>query len=228
VQSLFQGQQQRPEEPEKETQQEQNEPPFSVEDSSVDRRSRPLEERLDNFPDEISAESATRIDGKAEEGVKSEDIAALSEEAQSLIEEAGVSEIVAEMFDILAEHFGSDHWRLGPRQVRMLGAPLTALLRHVWKKLAEKIPDVLARWCEETPGATMLVVSLGLVVVPRVVQQGKLNKQRGRSMWSVAPFKQLKADSSSEKQPEEKPSPTAQPDHDPFKHVPVWTGEKAS
>jgi hypothetical protein len=225
VQSVLQGQQQKSEEPQTGSEQEQSEPLFSAEASSVDRRSRPIEERLADIPDEINPEPSIKAEGKVEEGVSAGDIKALGEQVQELINEEDVKAIVAETFDLLASHFGSEHWRLGPRQVRMLGAPLTALLQHVWQKLAQTLPDVLAKWCEETPGAAMLVLSCGLVVVPRVVAQGSLNRKRGRSLWSVAPYRRFQSESVTEQKRDEQNNADS---HDPFKHVPTWTGEKES
>jgi len=91
-------------------------------------------------------------------------------------EEQDVKDTLEELFEWLSEYFGSDHWKLTPRQVRMLGRPSAQLLNSVWAKLKTRIPDILAAWCETTPGATAFLMAFGLVVVPKGLKQWKLSR----------------------------------------------------
>jgi hypothetical protein len=105
-------------------------------------------------------------------------------------EEQDVQDTLGEIFDYLAERFESDHWKLTERQMRMLGRPTAQLLNSIWTKLRTRIPDILAKWCEDTPGATAFCLAFGLVVVPKVTKQFVLSRQPRVEKVAAPPRKQ--------------------------------------
>ena len=101
--------------------------------------------------------------------------------AHVAFEPQDVQDVIAETFDWLSERFKSDHWKLTDRQARMLGRPSAQLLNSMWAKLSAYIPDILSRWCEETPGATAFLLACGMVVVPKVMQQVSISRERSKA-----------------------------------------------
>jgi hypothetical protein len=131
---------------------------------------------LASVPDVIGDDPADAGSGALGASETDEAIAALM--AQVAFEPQDVQDVVAETFDWLAERFRSDHWKLSERQARMLGRPTAQLLNSLWAKLSNYIPDILARWCEDTPGATAFLLACGMVVGPKVMQQMSISRAR--------------------------------------------------
>jgi hypothetical protein len=96
-------------------------------------------------------------------------------------EEQDVKDTLEEFFAFLADRFDSEHWELTERQSRMLGKPTTLLLNSLWTKLQQLLPDVIARWCESTPGAMAFLTACGLVLVPKVIVQIRISRERRRA-----------------------------------------------
>ena len=131
---------------------------------------------LDSVPAHIGGE-ADDPGGPADTGAHGDDpIAALM--SQVTFEPPDVQDQLEEFFGWLAERFESDHWKLTDRQARMLGRPTAQLLDSVWAKLCGILPDVIARWCASTPGATAFLLAAGLVVVPKVAKQITISRSR--------------------------------------------------
>lgn len=126
---------------------------------------------LDSVPNQVGGEPAS------EPGSNQEDmISALM--ASVAFEEQDVKDALAEIFDWAAEKFQSDHWRLTDRQLRIYGRPTAQLANSVWAKLTQMLPDVVAGWCETTPGLTAFIAATGIVVGPKVMVQARINQQR--------------------------------------------------
>jgi hypothetical protein len=100
--------------------------------------------------------------------------------AQVAFEPQDVQDALGEFFDWMAERFESDHWKLTERQARMLGRPAAQMANALWVKLQAYIPDILSRWCEETPGATAFILACGIIVVPKVTQQVRISRERAQ------------------------------------------------
>jgi hypothetical protein len=100
-------------------------------------------------------------------------------------EEQDVQDTLQEFFSYLAGKFESDHWELTERQARMLGKPSTLLLNSLWTKLQTLLPNIIARWCESTPGAMAFITACGLVLVPKVVTQMKISRERRKAKSPV-------------------------------------------
>jgi hypothetical protein len=98
--------------------------------------------------------------------------------AQVAFEEEDVKDTLAEFFDWMSERFKSDHWKLTDRQSRILGRPSAQLLNSIWAKLQDYLPDILARWCETTPGATAFILACGIVVLPKAKKQFTISRER--------------------------------------------------
>lgn len=96
-------------------------------------------------------------------------------------EEQDVKDTLSEMFDWMAERFQSEHWKLTDRQVRILGKPTAQLLNSLWAKLNVILPDILARWCDDTPGATAFILACGIVVGPKVGKQIRLSRAKSKA-----------------------------------------------
>jgi hypothetical protein len=101
--------------------------------------------------------------------------------AQVAFETQDVQDTLCELFDWLGERFESDHWKLTDRQARMMGRPTAQLLNSIWAKLQNLLPDILARWCEETPGATAFILACGIVVAPKIGKQIVISRERAAS-----------------------------------------------
>jgi hypothetical protein len=140
------------------------------------------EQRLDAIPDHIgdAAADEPRITEAAQEGDETRETIASLLDAVAF-EEQDVQETLEEFFDFLAERFQSDHWSLTERQSRILGRPTAQLANAIWVKLKLRIPDILARWCESTPGATAFLMAAGIVIVPKVTKQIHISRARKRS-----------------------------------------------
>lgn len=142
-------------------------------DSSPTSSSDPLpaevEAKLSAVPDVIGATEPEPGDG-AELG--RDDIDAMM--ASVAFAEEDVRDLCEEFFEALAARFHSDHWKLSERQSRILVRPLTQLLNSVWAKLRERIPDLLARWCEDMPGLTGTLLAAGIVIGPKVAKQVRI------------------------------------------------------
>ena len=150
--------------------------PDSFENSSTSERLSEESERiLDSIPARIGGE-ADDPGGPADngDGGDQDPISALMREVA--FDREDVEAVLIELFDSLAERFESDHWRLKDRQVKILGKPTTQLLCSVWAKLCAIMPDVVARWCENTPGAMAFLIAAGIVVVPKARKQMALNR----------------------------------------------------
>lgn len=111
--------------------------------------------------------------------INDDPIAALM--AQVAFEPQDVQDVLAEFFDWMAERFASDHWKLTERQARMLGRPAAQMLNALWVRLQQYIPDILGRWCEETPGAMAFIVACGIVVAPKITRQVQISRERAKA-----------------------------------------------
>lgn len=150
--------------------------------------------KLDAVPDEIGGEEEASPEG-AEGGIGADDITQLM--GSIAFEEQDVKDALGEVFDWIGERMQSDHWRLTERQARMLGKPTAQLLNSIWQKLMQRMPDVIAQWCEDTPGATAFLVSFGIVVVPKATRQMTITKhrrQRRREPEKAEPTEHPKAE----------------------------------
>jgi hypothetical protein len=141
-------------------------------------------EPLSAESERILAGIPTHIGGEADDAGGPGDTAAHDDDpiavlmSQVTFEPQDVQDQLEEFFDWLAERFESDHWKLTDRQARMLGRPTAQLLDSVWGKLCGILPDVIARWCASTPGATAFLLAAGLVVVPKVTKQIAISRSR--------------------------------------------------
>jgi hypothetical protein len=147
--------------------------------SSTEPLSAEAERLLAAVPETIGDGPAEAIDPNAgaQQGTESGDaIAALMQ--QIAFEPQDVQDQLSEFFEWLAERFKSDHWKLTERQARMLGKPAAQLLNSVWTKLQAILPDILARWCDSTPGATAFLLASGIVVVPKIGKQIAISRAR--------------------------------------------------
>ena len=117
-------------------------------------------------------------------------------------EEQDVRDTLEEFFSFLADRFESDHWVLSERQARMLGKPTTLLLNSLWVKLQKLLPDVIARWCESTPGAMAFLTACGLVLVPKVVVQIRISRERKKAKRIIVEDRRPKPEP-----PQPKPEP---------------------
>lgn len=130
-----------------------------------------------------------------------------------VFEEGDVREVLEETFSFLAGRFGSEHWLLTERQSRMLGRPATVLANAVWDKLKVRLPDILGRWCETTPGAAAFLLAAGIVITPKVITQVRLSRSAKQTPRQPEP--------SAESAPVHR-SPRPAPAPGP--HIPVMTG----
>jgi hypothetical protein len=145
--------------------------------SSPEQLSQESERLLQGVPDVIGEDVAGSSGDAAPGDVQDQDpIAALM--AQVAFEPQDVQDVLAECFDWLSERFESEHWRLTDRQARMLGRPTAQLLNSLWARLGNYLPDILSRWCEETPGAMAFLMAAGMVVAPKVMQQVSISRER--------------------------------------------------
>jgi hypothetical protein len=136
------------------------------------------ERLLSGVPSTIGADADTEGGTSSAPGAD-DPIAALM--AQVAFEEQDVKDTLCEFFDWMAERFESEHWRLTDRQTRMLGRPTSLLLNSLWAKLQTMLPDVLARWCESTPGAMAFMTAAGFAIFPKVMTQVKISRERKRA-----------------------------------------------
>ena len=113
--------------------------------------------------------------------------------AQVAFEPQDVQDVIEEFFEWLSEHYQSDHWKLSERQSRMLGRPAAQLLNSMWVRLQNYLPDILSKWCEETPGAMAFIMACGIVVAPKVTQQITISRERARAKQGVNERLQSKA-----------------------------------
>lgn len=98
--------------------------------------------------------------------------------AQVAFEEQDVRDQLEELFEWLSERFQAEHWKLTERQSRMLGRPTAQMLTSIWAKLCTMLPDIIARWCESTPGAAAFIAACGIVIVPKAMKQVTISRQR--------------------------------------------------
>jgi len=172
-----------------------------------------VEKQLNRIPDVVGGDSDD--DEMAGQGIGADEISALLDAVA--FEEQDVKDTLEELFEWLAEHFEAEHWKLTPRQVRMLGRPACQLMNSLWDKLKLRIPDIIARWCESTPGATAFLMAFGLVVVPKGLKQWKLSRASAEGKKSPE-NKESSADV-----PKKQPVPMRSVETDSL-NVPVATG----
>ena len=98
--------------------------------------------------------------------------------SELIFEEQDVKDALCELFDWLAERFQNDNWQLTERQTRILGKATFQLSTSLWLRLQTLLPDLIARWCESTPGAAAFVAACGLVIVPKTWNQIKVSRER--------------------------------------------------
>lgn len=98
--------------------------------------------------------------------------------SELIFEEQDVKDALCEIFDWLAEKFDNDNWQLTERQTRILGKATYQLSTSLWARLQTLLPDLIARWCESTPGAAAFVAACGIVVIPKTWNQLKVSRER--------------------------------------------------
>jgi hypothetical protein len=134
------------------------------------------ERRLHAVPEVIGAGEDDADRPGAAATIGSDEIAGLIPEIQ--FDQADVEDVLEEAFGWMAKKFESDHWKLTDRQSRMLGRPTTQLLTSLWSKVGAFLPEMLARWCETTPGLAGFILAGGIVVGPKVAHQFALSRSR--------------------------------------------------
>lgn len=186
--------------------------PPSVPASSASSGDLPPENRaaVDAVPDVIGAPAGA---DEPEGELSADDVRELM--AQVAFEEQDIKDLLGELFDWLADRFESDHWKLSERQMRILGGPSFRLANVLWKRLEERLPDILIGWCESTPGAAAFIMACGIVVGPKIAKQLRLSK-------GPKPVKEPRV--------EDRPAPrrSAAPPAPGEPHIPVavgWQGE---
>jgi hypothetical protein len=137
------------------------------------------ERLLARIPDRISSEPIPDAapEGEAlEPGTGGDPVSDFM--AEMVFEEQDVKDALCEIFDWLAEKFDNGNWKLTERQTRILGKATFQLSTSLWSRLQQLLPDLIARWCESTPGAAAFVGALGIVVVPKAWNQVKVSRER--------------------------------------------------
>lgn len=168
-----------------EPEEKQTEESPSINDSSNGEANEDVQRRLDSIPDVIGGTAVEETEEEPE--ISSDEIRSLMIEIS--FEEQDVAEFLAESFDWLSQIMGSDHWKLTERQVRMLKGPTQRLLTSMWAKLLDRLPEAVVRWCENTPGAAAFLVTFGIVVAPKAMEQIAIRKERKQSKTIDAPQK---------------------------------------
>jgi hypothetical protein len=140
---------------------------------------------LASVPDVIGDDAATAGKGSEEVAFDPEMVRGLME--QVAFEEQDIRDMLSELFEYMAERFESDHWKLTDRQARMIGKASFQLANTLWTKLMDYLPEILGKWCETTPGAAAFLMTFGIVVVPKVIKQAKLSRQRKTNPIPVKP-----------------------------------------
>ncbi len=131
--------------------------------------------QLNAVPDTIGDDVPTIEDGSSAVSGPADSVLSGLDIAFS---EQDVTDTLTELFGWLADKFDSEHWKLTERQQRMLGGPTTQIVNATWTKLKTKLPDILARWCESTPGGTAFIMAFSIVVVPKAMKQVKLSREK--------------------------------------------------
>ena len=135
--------------------------------------------KLDAIPDVIG-DAAAADSPAAPSALDESGIGALMDAVA--FEEQDVRDMLEEFFGWMAARFDSEHWALTERQSRILGRPTAQLANSIWAKLRGVIPDILAQWCESTPGATAFLMAAGIVIVPKVMQQVRISRSKPRTV----------------------------------------------
>lgn len=149
--------------------------------SIPDPLSRESEQILSSVPDHIGGE-ADDPGGPGDVSMH-EDIDADSVRefmAEIVFENQDIHDLLVEFFDWIAEKRQMEHWRLTERQARMLGRPLAQLLNSLWIRLQNYLPETLAGWCEDIPGATGFILACGLVPTPKIFQDVRILRERAK------------------------------------------------
>lgn len=137
-----------------------------------------VERKLDAVPDVIGEQPEIAGPGEVvsegEESLSSDDIREMLSEVS--FEDGDVRDMLCEFFEWLAERFESEHWKLTDRQSRILTKPAAKLANALWAKLVQRLPDVIANWCESTPGLAGMLIAAGIVIVPKVRKQAQLSR----------------------------------------------------
>jgi hypothetical protein len=168
--------------------------PESQEPSSTFSTFEPLSQESER----ILAAVPASIGGEADDpggpadvpGQEADPIAALM--AQVAFEPQDVQDMLGEMFDWLSERFQSDHWKLNERQTRLLGKPTALMLNSIWARLQNLLPDLIANWCEETPGAMDFIIMAGMIVGPKVAKQIVISRERAKAAPAQKPKDEMK------------------------------------
>lgn len=102
--------------------------------------------------------------------------------------ESDITDVVDSLFDMLADIFKSDHWKLRPEQAQRLGGPLAEILNASRSSISASLPDVLAKWMMETPGAVAFLFACATVVGPRIKDQMKISRERKQARPVAQPI----------------------------------------
>lgn len=146
-------------------------------DSSASALPPAAEAKLNAVPDVIGGADPASPDAAGEvDSITGDDISALM--AGVAFEEQDVRDLLGEFFEMLASRFESEHWKLTDRQSQLLGKPATILANSLWVKLTQIIPDIIARWCESTPGAVAFLTAAGIVIGPKIMRQIQVSRAR--------------------------------------------------
>jgi hypothetical protein len=189
--------------------------------SSPDGELSPEAERLlSSVPESIGDVQDGPGAGSADVQANDNPVAALM--AAVAFEEQDVQDTLGEIFEWMADRFKSDHWELSERQARMLGRPTAQLLNSLWAKLQNKLPDILSRWMDDTPGAAAFFLACGIVLAPKITKQYAISKDRKRT----APMVRASTAHGSS-QPAPKPAAPAPPQQ-PAPQGMIWAKEDAA
>jgi hypothetical protein len=94
------------------------------------------------------------------------------------IDEEMVGELAADLFEHLAEKYGSTHWLLKPKQRERLALPATACANSCVQRIFEALPDAVGESASAHPEWAALLLAVGSVAAPRVMKQMKLAKEK--------------------------------------------------
>ena len=175
----------------------------SVTASTSDALPAPLDPAaMNRVPGVVAEEQGGELAGGSGESVIADEIRGMLDELGDFLED-DVKDVLEEAFEFLAEYFGSDHWKLTPRQQRMLARPVSRLLNHLWSKLKDKLPEMLSNLAETTPGVAGLIIAVPIVVGPKVMKQVAIRRERKA--------KELEEQNNPKSEPEERWAPGAMP-----------------
>jgi hypothetical protein len=107
--------------------------------------------------------------------------------ANVTFKEEHVKRILSSIFDFVATKLDDDGLKLTGWKLEMVGEPTAQMANAMWAAFMAKMPDLVSKWCETTPGASAFMAAWGSVGTIMIISHMQVVSERKNKHTTADP-----------------------------------------